>query len=266
MSKTPRGLRLRSFPAVAPVTAVAFLFLYLPMAAVVVYSFNAGKTVLIWEGFSLRWFAAVFQDNRLIAAAVNSLVVACAAMLVATVLAITFALAIDRWARRNRTWANWLIMAPLVVPEIVTAVALLSLISLIGLPPGLPAIVLAHITFCIPFALMPIRARLQTINPAVFEAAADLGADQATMMRRITVPLLVPGIVSGALLAFVISLDDVIISNFLSAPGSTTLPVYVFGMMRLGISPIITAIGTMLIALSTIVIVFSYIASKRGKK
>ncbi len=263
---TPRGLRLRSFPLVGGIAAFAFLFLFIPMITVVVYSFNSGQTVLVWQGFSVRWFSAVFNDSRLVSAALNSLLVAAISMLVSTAFATVFALSLDQLSRRGRPWAQSLIMAPLIIPEIVSAVALLSLIYLIGLPPGLPAIILAHITFCIPFALMPIRARLMTLDRSVFEAAADLGASQATMLQRITLPLLVPGLVSGGLLAFVISLDNVIISNFLSAPGATTLPVYVFGLMRLGISPVVTAIGTLLIALSATVITISFFVSKRTKK
>jgi len=147
----------------------------------------------------------------------------------------------------------------------VLAVATLAFIRMIGLTPGFTALVLAHTTFCIPFALMPVRSRLQALDGHVFEAAADLGATTWPMLRRVTLPLLTPGIVSGALLAFVISMDDFIISSFLSAAGSTTLPVYLFGLIRRGPSPSINVVAVLLLVLAVLVSTVTYLAPRRKR-
>jgi spermidine/putrescine transport system permease protein len=168
-------------------------------------------------------------------------------------------------ARAGRTFAWSLIMAPLVIPEIVFAIGTLALFVQIRFPLGVDAITLAHTAFCIPFALLPIRARLRSVDLAVYEAAADLGANEWVIFRRITLPLLAPGIIAGALLAFIISLDDFIVSYFLAGAGGTTLPVYIFGMIRNAITPGVNALSTLLLLVSVLIVTVSYIIARRKR-
>jgi len=265
-SKAPRALRLRHFPGVLPVAVLALVFLYVPMVVVVAYAFNKGDQALLWEGFGVDWFGKVVHNQDLVDSTVVSLRLAIGATVIATAMALGIALVLDRWGRRTRGVAMALIQAPLIVPEIVAAVGTLGFIRILGLRPGFTALLLAHVAFCIPFALLPLRARLAELDPAIFEAGADLGARAGTLMRRVTLPLLVPGIASGAMLAFIISLDDFIISSFLSSADSTTLPVYLFGLIRKGVSPAINAVATVLLLVSTVAVLLSYVITQRREK
>lgn len=263
---TPRALRLRDFPGVAPIAIIGLVFLYLPILITTVYAFNAGDTALIWKGFSTKWFGYVFTNANLMSSVLISLQIAVIATALATVFAILFALSVERLRAAGSRIAVGILSAPLVIPEIVLAVATLGFIRIIGLSPGFLALVLAHTSFCIPFALMPIRARLKGLGGSYFEAATDLGASSWQVFRRITLPMLVPGIISGAILAFVISLDDFIISNFLSAAGATPLPVYLFSMIRRGASPAVNVVAILLLALAILVTTITYLQSQRRSK
>jgi len=265
-TKTPRALRLREFPGVKTVAIVAMFFLYLPILVTTIYAFNDGENALIWRGFSFRWFGEVFRNQNLMDSIVVSLQIAVVATVISTIFAILFALAVERLRARGSAIAVSILSAPLVIPEIVLAVATLGFIRYIGLTPGMTALILAHTSFCIPFALMPIRARLKGLGTSYFEAATDLGANTFNIFRRITLPLLAPGIVSGALLAFVISLDDFIISNFLSAAGSTPLPVYLFSLIRKGASPSVNVVATLLLLIAFAVTIATYLLSQRRSK
>jgi spermidine/putrescine transport system permease protein len=260
VSRPPRALDPRSFPGVGTVAVVGLVFLYAPILLTTVYAFNAGQQALVWDGFSTRWFGYVLTNTAMIDTAVTSLKLAVTATVLAVVLALAFVLAADGLRRAGSALANALLAAPLVVPEVVLAVATLGFIRMIGLQPGFTALLLAHTTFCIPFAMMPIRSRLQGLGREVFEAGADLGARSGAMLRRVTLPLLVPGIVSGALLSFVVSMDDYIISAFLSSAGSTTLPVYLFGLIRRGPSPAINVVAVLLLALAVLITSVTYLA------
>lgn len=263
--RVPRILDIRSFPGVGPVAVAALVFLYLPMLVTTVYAFNAGDQALVWEGFSTQWFGYVLTNHTIIDTAITSVQLAVAATVAAVVMALAFALSVDGLRRRGSALANALMAAPLIIPEVVLAVATLAFIRMIGLQPGFLSLFLAHTTFCIPFALMPIRSRLDAIGREVFEAGADLGATAAPMLWRITLPLLVPGLVSGALLSFVISMDDFIISSFLSSAGSTTLPVYLYGLIRRGPSPAINVVALLLLTLAVVVTSFTYLAPKKKR-
>lgn len=266
MTRPPRALALRRFPGVAQIAVLSLLFLYLPMAVTVVYAFNAGNRALVWEGFSTAWFGRMLTNDEILDATRVSLQLAVIAMAVATSIAVGIALVLERWSARGRTAAMALISAPLVIPEIVSGVATLGFIRLVGLRPGFLALVLAHVAFCIPFALLPIRARLQHLDHAIFEAGADLGAADWQLFRRLSLPLLMPGIVSGALLAFIISLDDFIISSFLSSADSTTLPIYLFGLIRKGVSPGVNAVATLLLLLSVVVVTLTFFLTQRRER
>ncbi len=244
---------------------VFFAFLYLPMVVLVVYSFNGARVVTVIEEFSLRWYAKALENPFIIKASINSLIVAGIAAPASVVIAVMAALVMVRGRRFiGKSAVNGLLMMPLVVPEIVTAVASLIFFSAMQLKLGLGNIIIAHIVFCIPFAYMPIKASLEAMDPNLEVAAQDLYSNEWTAFRLITLPLLLPGIVSGLMLAFVISLDDFIITLMIAGPGDTTLPVYIYSMIRTGVTPEVNAISTILLIFSMILISFYWIFTKKS--
>ena len=263
MSTKAGSAALRKFPGIAPIAWFALAFLYIPMVAIVAYAFNSGERALVREGFSTIWFTRIFENPEIVDSTIVSFKLALIAMVVSTAMALGISLVLERWSSRGRVLALSLITAPLIIPEIVAGVATLGFIRIVGIHTGFLALVLAHVAFCIPFALLPIRARLQHIDRAVFEAGADLGATDWKLFRRVTLPVLMPGIVSGALLAFIISLDDFIISSFLSSADSTTLPIYLFGLIRKGVSPAVNAVSTVLLVLSAVIVTSTYLITQR---
>ena len=253
----------RRYPAVSPIAKFGFLFLYLPLAVVVIYSFNSGQIVSRWEGFSTSWYREVLERDDVRDAVWVSLRVAVTASFVGTTLALLAAIGLAEMVKARSTAAAAFLSAPLLIPEIVTAVGTLSFFVLVDLDRGMPTLILAHSAFCVPFALLPIRARLADLNPQLFEAAADLGASGFTLFRRVTLPLLAPGVASGALLAFIISLDDYLISSFVAGPTSTTLPMFLFGLIRRGASPLVNAVSSLLLVLTFTILTISYLIGKR---
>jgi spermidine/putrescine transport system permease protein len=262
LSKVPKRADLRRYPGLGLYSALFFAFLYIPILVVIGYAFNKNKLVTIWGGFSTSWFGNIAKNQQLRTAAKNSLTVAVVATIVSTVVATLAAIALVTWPRRAKSVATGLLAAPLFVPEIISAVATLSFFVLLKVELGLRTVMLAHITFCIPFAFLPVRARLQSVDQRLFEAAVDLGARRGAVLRRITLPLLGPGILSGAVLAFVISLDDFLITFFVAGPGSSTLPVFIFGMIKNGITPAINAASTLLVLVSTVLVVVAWLLSR----
>lgn len=257
---------LKSFPVVAAISVLVLIFLYLPMVMVVVYSFNGGDQALIWRGFSLRWYGVVFTDESIMRATVTSVEIAVMAMVLSTVIGTLFVLAMEQMSRAGSAVANSLINASLVIPEVVLGVSTMAFIRLLGMSPGMVPLVLAHTTFCVPFVVMPIRARMQTLDRSCFEAAVDLGASAWQTVRRVTLPLLTPAIISGALMAFVISMDDFLISNFLTSAGTTTLPIYIFGLIRKGVNPSVNVVATLLLLLAVIVTAVSTLTGGKDRK
>lgn len=254
--------RLWRFPGVRASAWTFFAYLYLPIAVLIVLSFNENRLATIWTGFSTKWYGTVLGNDDIIRAATNSLVVATTAMLVATVIATLAALGMAKRRFRGQDAVSALIALPLVVPEIVTAVATLLFFVLVGLKLGLLTVMIAHTVFCIPFAYLPIRARLEGLDPRLAEAAADLYANDWQAFRRVTLPLLWPGILSGAMLAFIISLDDFVITYFVAGAGGTTLPVYIFGMIRIGITPEVNAISALMLVVSIAFVSLSFIVGR----
>jgi spermidine/putrescine transport system permease protein len=254
----------RRMPELKLVTALALVFLYAPLLVLIVYAFNENRLALIWTGFSTRWFAKALANADLRRAAGNSLIVAGAVTPVATLLAVPAALAFERGrAFTGGAAAEALIAMPLIAPEIVTAIATLVFFEAIGLHAGLGNVIVAHIVFCIPFALLPIRARLREMPRDIEDAARDLYATPWQVFSRVTLPLLMPAIVAGATLAFVVSLDDFLITLMVAQAGSTTLPVYIYGMLRLGVTPEANAAATILLAVSMAAIVLAYCLARR---
>lgn len=244
---------VRHYPGLRLFSALVFLYLYAPLAIVVIYSFNANRITGVWTGFSWRWYGSALQNAGLMEALRTSLIVAVIAMVVSTTIALMAALAIIRGRDvRFRAVSQTVVNLPLLLPEIVLAVATLILFSLIGIQNGLLKLIIAHSAFCTPFAFLPIRARLQGMSLDYEEAATDLYASRLVTFRRVTLPLIFPGLFSGAMLAFLISMDDYITSSMLNTGGTTTLPVYIFSLIRRGTSPELNAVATMLIVASLI--------------
>ncbi|MBT8767810.1 ABC transporter permease [Metapseudomonas boanensis] len=253
------------FTGVRPTAWLFFAFLYVPIIVLVVLSFNGGQSATIWEGFSLKWYSVVANDPEIVRAAKNSLIVATFATLIATTLATLAALGMRGHAFRGQTLMSGVLGLPLLVPEIVTAVATLMFFAFIGLKLSLFTILIAHVVFCIPFAYLPIRARLEGMDPRLAEAAADLYASPWRAFWKVTFPLLMPGILSGAMLAFIISMDDFVITYFVAGAGATTLPVYIFSSIRMGISPKINAISSIILVISIAFVALSYYIGQRKR-
>lgn len=264
-----RSFSVTELPGFAPVALLTFAALYVPIFTLVIYSFNASQSVSLWGGFSLTWYSAAWENRAVQEAAVRSLVIACSASLIATTVATMAALGTTRTRRfRGQTLIYVLINQPLMVPEIVTAVALLIFFAAIKSATGytgLGYLILAHSAFCIPFAYLPIRARLEGMDLTLETAAADLYADRWQTFRRVTLPLLAPGILAGAMLAFVISLDDVVITEFVKTAGQDTLPTYMLGQLRRVVTPEVNAIATALLCLTVLMLTaFFLLTRKRG--
>lgn len=254
----------RHTPGLSSFTAAIMVFLYAPLLILVIYSFNANQLVTVWSGFSLHWFADVAGNADIRRAAANSVIVAIAATIASTLIATAGALALERGALKSgRSAVDAMIALPLIVPEIIVAIMTLIFFSMVGMRNGLINLIIAHTVFCIPFALLPVQARLRDMGDALEEAGRDLYADEWQLFRRITLPLLMPAIFAGALMAFVVSLDDFLISLMVSGAGSTTLPVYVYGMMRLGVTPEVNAISTILLAVSLVLVVSALLLGRR---
>lgn len=251
------------FPGVRASALAVLLYLYLPILVLVVLSFSRSDSALAdWQGFSLRWYGVMAGDADMMRALRNSLLVASVATASGTSIALMAALATANARFRGQGAAELAIGLPLIIPDIVAAIAILLFFVMVGVPLGLSSLFLAHTMLSIPIAYLPIRARLQGMDPSFAEAAADLYAPPWSSFRRITLPLIWPGIVSGAMLAFVGSLGDVVISYFVSGPGATTLPVYVFSMVRMGVTPSVNAVSTVLIGLSVVLVTFAYLLDR----
>ncbi len=264
MSKRPAKQRdLRRYPGFKAVTWACMVFLYAPIIIVAIYSFNKIRSITVWGGFSFTWYTKALNNELIQSATFNSLIVAVGASTIATCFATLAALAMRGHAFRGRDGVFGVISLPLIVPEIVSAVASLIFFLLIGIPLGLGSILLAHTVFCIPFAYLPISARLAGIEGYYEEAARDLYAEGHQAFLYITLPMLLPGILAGFMLAFIISLDDFIITNFVAGPGATTLPLAIYGMVRTGLTPEINAISTMLLLVSIFFVTLSFIIGRR---
>ena len=235
--------------------AMAILaFLYLPLLILALYSFNESRINAVWSGFTLDWYLSLFKDRRVLEALTNSLIVAFASTIVSTVLGTTAAIALNKYQYKYKSVINGLLYLPILIPEIVMGLSLLVLFSQAHIPLGKTSLILAHITFCVSFVVITVNARLEGMRPELEQAAMDLYATPFQTFRYVTLPLAMPGIVAGALMAFTLSIDDFIISFFVAGPNSTTLPLYIYAMVKRGISPEINALSTLLM-LATIVLV-----------
>ncbi|ACZ38713.1 ABC transporter permease [Sphaerobacter thermophilus] len=253
--------------------ALTFIFLYAPILILVIFSFNAARQQTVWTGFTFDWYAQMVQDAKTINAAKNSAIIAVISTAVSTVIGTLTALALDRYRFRGRTAFEGAMYLPIIVPEIVMAIALLVFFNFgfglleqwtkIQLNFGLGTITVAHIAFSFPFVAVVVRARLADFDRRLEEAAKDLGANEWQTFRRVTLPLLMPGILAGALLAFTLSIDDFVITFFTAGVGSTTLPLEIYGRVRRGVTPEVNAISTVLLLASIALVLGSTLLQRK---
>jgi putrescine transport system permease protein len=256
------------------ILAFGYAFLYVPIISVMVYSFNDSRLVTLWGGFSVRWYRSLLHDADILDSALLSLQIAAISATLATVLGTLAGLALDRLGRfRGRTLLTGMITSPLVMPEIITGISLLFLFITLGNWIGWPShrgattITIAHTTFSMAYVAVVVRSRLRSLDQSLEEAAMDLGGRPLRVFFDITVPMIAPAMISGWLLAFTLSLDDVVIASFVSGPGSTTLPMLIFSKVRLGVTPDINALATVIIVLvSLAVIVAARITGRQAKR
>jgi len=245
-SRTPVGL--------AAVAVLVYAFLHLPILILVVFSFNASKFSAEWRGFTLEWYHRLLERTDVIHGLEISLIVAAISTVVSAVLGTLLALALARHRFRGRRAVEAFLYVPIVTPEIVVGISSLLLFALLGLPLGIATIVLAHVAFSLSFVVIVVRARLEGMDASLEEAALILGADEITTFRRVTLPQLWPGVLAGALLAFILSFDDFLITSFVAGSGSSTLPLVVYGMARRNVEPSINAISTIILVATTAVL------------
>lgn len=250
-----------------------FAFLYVPIGSLILLSFNESKLVTVWSGFSTRWYAALMHNEQILGAAWLSVKIAAVSAALAVVLGTAVAVALARFgAFRGRALLSGLATAPLVMPEVITGLSLLLLFVALEQAVGWPAgrgsltIVIAHTTFALAYVAVIVQSRLAGMDPSLEEAAMDLGARPAKVFFVITLPIILPALVSGFLLAFTLSLDDLVIASFVSGPGSTTLPMVIYSKVRLGLSPEINALATLLVLVVTVGVVAATILLRRAER
>ena len=244
---------------------LGFAFLYLPMVILVIYSFNASKLVTVWAGFSTRWYVELLGNEAFLDAAWVTLQVAVVSSTIATILGTMAAYVLVRAGRfAGRTLFSGMIYAPLVMPEVITGLSLLLLFIGIGLDRGVFTIILAHTTFSMCYVSVVVSSRLVSFDRSLEEAALDLGCTAAEAFRLVTLPIIAPAVISGWLLAFTLSLDDLVIASFTAGPSSTTLPIKIWSSIRLGVSPEINALSTILIAIVAVGVITASLISKRA--
>lgn len=243
---------------------LGFTFLYLPIMLLVIYSFNESKLVTVWAGFSTKWYVELFNNKGLMDAAWVTARVALISATIATVLGTLAAIALVRYTRfRGRTLFTGMIYAPLVMPEVITGLSLLLLFVAIDLNRGFLTVTLAHITFSLCFVAVVVQSRLLSFDTSLEEAAQDLGCTPFQAFYKVTLPVIAPAVISGWMLAFTLSLDDLVIANFTSGPGATTLPMKIYSQVRLGVTPEINAVSTILIGLVASGVIIATLLNKR---
>ena len=244
---------------------LGFAFLYLPMIILITYSFNESKLVTVWAGFSTKWYGELFNNQSFLDAAWVTVKVAVASSTIATILGTMAALVLVRAGRfYGRTPFSGMIYAPLVMPEVITGLSLLLLFIGIGLDRGIFTIILAHTTFSMCFVSVVVSSRLVTFDRSLEEAALDLGCSPFDAFRLVTLPIIAPAVISGWLLAFTLSLDDLVIASFTAGPSATTLPIKIWSAVRLGVSPEINALSTIMIGIVAVGVISASLITKRA--
>lgn len=244
--------------------ALIYLFLYIPIAILILFSFNQSKLNAVWTGFTLDWYVKLLQNDGVLEAMYTSMIVALVSTIAATMIGTLAAVGMYRYRFRGKTALDAMLYLPIVIPEIVMGISLLILFTQLHIPLGYFTLIAAHITFSIPFVVVVLKARLEGFDRSMEEAAMDLGATPWQTFYKVTLPIIAPGVIASALLAFTLSIDDVIISFFVAGPGSATLPLKIFSMVKFGVTPEINALSTlMLVVTLAIVIVAERIRMKQ---
>jgi spermidine/putrescine transport system permease protein len=230
-------------------------FLYVPMIIVAVYSFNDSRVNAVWQGATFKWYISLLSNDRMLEALANSLIVACVSTAISTALGTAAALAVYRRRDKPGVAAQSVLYLPILIPDIVMGLSLLVLFSQLHFELGKLTVIAAHVTFSLSYVYILVSARLEGIARQLEEAAMDLGATPWETFRRVTLPLMKPGIISGALISFTLSLDDVMVSFFVSGPESTTLPLYIYGLVKRGISPEVNALSTLMVVVTVLLVI-----------
>jgi putrescine transport system permease protein len=247
--------------------ALGFAFLYLPIVILVIYSFNASRLVTVWGGWSLVWYREFFNDSAMIEAAWMSLRVGAASATIATLLGTLAAVALSRGEGfKGRTLFSGMLYAPLVMPEVITGLSLLLLFVATNAERGFWTVAIAHTTLTMCFVAVVVQSRLGSLDRSLEEAAMDLGCDPVRAFLMVTLPLIIPAIVAGWMLAFTLSLDDLVIASFTTGPGSATLPIRIYSEVRLGVKPEINAICTILIAVVALAVIAASLIGKSAER
>jgi spermidine/putrescine transport system permease protein len=259
--RRPSGLQLLN-AALGGWTVLVFLFLYLPIVVLVAYSFNASKLNIVWEGFTGKWYSALWDNTPILRALKNSLIVASVTTLISVVIGTAGAWLLHRYRFRFSRAIQTLVCIPMIMPEIVMGISLLIFFTVLKVNLGFPqlgfaTVIIAHVTFCFPFVLVAVQARLHGLDPALEEAALDLGATPLKAFWLVIVPCLRPAILSGGLMAFTLSMDELIVTFFTASPSSATLPLRVFGMAKVGLNPMLNALSAIFILTTIAFVLFS---------
>lgn len=241
--------------------SLVYLFLYLPIGVVVLYSFNTSKRNIVFEGFTFEWYGKLFQNDALLEAYGNTLIVGFSSTVIATVIGTLASYGMSKYKFRGKSILELLLYIPVVIPEIVLGISLLAIFNLSKIPMGLVSLIIAHATFCIPFVVFTVNARFAGFDRSVEEAAMDLGAGRLKTFLTVTLPMILPGVISGAFLSFTLSVDDIIISFFTTGPGSNTFPLKVMELTKTGVTPDVYALSTLVLLVTIIVVLAS-----QGKK
>lgn len=242
---------------------VVYSFLYIPIIILIINSFNADRYGLSWKGFSWNWYERLFNNDTLIQAATNSITIAFFSATFATLIGALTAIALYRYRFRGKQFVGSMLFVVMMSPDIVMAVSLLALFMLVGVALGFWSLLFAHITFCLPYVVVTVSSRLNDFDAKMLEAAKDLGANEFTILRKILFPLLLPAIVSGWLLSFTISLDDVVVSSFVTSASYEVLPLKIFSLVKTGVTPEVNALATIMIVFSLALVVLSQLVLRK---
>lgn len=242
---------------------IVYGFIYAPILILIIFSFNTQKLNIRWEGFTLHWYEVLFNDARIFLATRNTIIIAVISTLIATIIGTMAALAMHRYRFPFYNTSETVMYIPIVIPEVVMGISLLVFFVMIKFTLGLTTITLSHIAFNIPFVALVVRARLHGYDKAIDEAAMDLGANELITFRRVMLPTIMPGVVSGAMLALTLSLDDYVITYFTAGPGSTTLPLRVFSMVKTAVTPEVNALSTIWVLVIFVLLVIGQIAQRK---
>ena len=244
---------------------VVYAYLYIPIVILVVNSFNADRYGLTWKGFSWNWYERLANNDTLIQAALHSIVIAFFAATFATIIGGLTAIALYRYRFRGKQAVSGMLFIVMMSPDIVMAVSLLALFMIVGISLGFWSLLLAHVTFCLPYVVVTVFSRLKGFDVKMLEAAKDLGAGEVTILRKIILPLALPAIISGWLLSFTISLDDVVVSSFVSGVSYEILPLKIFSLVKTGVTPEVNALATIMIVLSLALVILGQVIAKKDK-